>query len=250
MVNSIRSGALYDAISAANEERIFEHWHASSISECPRSHYLKRLGQKPINVPNAAKLLRFQAGHIMEEFIRPFIQKVYGETESNVRATSEGLDMTGEWDNLTVKDHRLVEIKSIHDNAFIDKDGQTGLKEETGELGPRGGKGWRIKPNPYLNHQLQQHCYVLLLKEREIEVTNIDYIYISLSGRLAAYSTKTDPQLIEAVKRRLAVLNEAWRTKTPPPCICKDYDNPLYSEVLQYCNYKNESTGECCELKV
>jgi len=249
MVNSIRSGALYDAISAANEERTYLHWHASSIAECPRSHYLKRLGQKPINVPNAAKLLRFQAGHLMEEFIRPFIQSVYGETESNVRATSEKLDLTGEWDNLTIKDHRLVEIKSIHDLAFIDKDGQTGLKEETGELGPRGGKGYRVKPTPYLHHELQQHSYVLLLEEKGIEVGNIDYVYVSLSGRLVVYSTKVQQDIIEAVKRRLAVLNEAWRTKTPPPCVCKDYDNPLYASVLQYCNYKDETNGTCCEVK-
>lgn len=248
MVNSIRSGALYDAISAANEERVFEHWHASSISECPRSHYLKRLGQKRLQVPTGAKIMRWQSGHSVEEVIRPYIEQVYGKTESNVRLTSKELDLTGEYDNLTIKDKRLIEIKSVHDLAFIDKDGVTGLKEETGELGPRGGKGWRVKPTPYLHHELQQHAYVLLLAEQGIEVANIDYVYVSLSGRIVVYSTKTDPELTAAVKRRLAVLNEAWRTKTPPPCICKDYDNPLYASTLQWCDYRDDTKGVCCEI--
>lgn len=248
MPNNLRSGAIYDAISADNKERVFAHWHASSIAECPRAHYMKRLGMKRLQVPTGAKILRWQAGHNIEEAIRPYIEKVYGEAESNVRLTSVDLDLTGEYDNLTVKDHRLIEIKSVHDLAFVDKDGQTGLKEDTGQKGPRGGTLWRVKQTPYLHHELQQHAYAILLDEEGITVANIDYVYVSLSGRLVVYSTKTDPELIEAVKRRLAVLDEAWRTKTPPPCICKDYENPLYDSVLKWCDFKNESEGTCCEL--
>jgi len=248
MPNKLRSGALYDAIVDANEERVFHNWHASSIAECPRAHYLKRLGQKRLQVPTGAKVLRWQAGHNIEEAIRPFVEKVYGKTESNVRLTSEELDLTGEYDNLTIKDNRLIEIKSVHDLAFIDKEGETGLKEDTGRKGPRGGTEWRVKPTPYLHHELQQHAYVLLLAEVGKEVTNIDYVYVSLSGRLVVYSTKTDPELLKAVKRRLAVLDEAWETKTPPPCICKDYDNPLYDSVLKWCDYSDPTKGTCCEV--
>lgn len=249
MPNSLRSGALYDAISEANEERVYKHWHASSVAECPRSHYLKRLGQKHLQVPTGAKVLRWWAGHAIEEVIRPFIDKIYGETQSNIRLTSEKLDLTGEYDNLTVKDKRLIEVKSVHDLAFIEKDGITGLKEDTGEKGPRGGKVWRIKSTPYLHHELQQHAYVLLLKEEGIEVTNIDYVYVSLSGRIVVYSTKVSPELLEAVQRRLNVLKTAWKAQTPPPCICKDYDNPLYDSVLQWCDYKDETNGTCCEAQ-
>ena len=249
MPNKLRSAALYDAISAANEERIFANWHASSLAECPRSHYLKRLGQKRLQVPTGAKIMRWQSGHSVEEVIRPYIEKVYGKTKSNVRLTSKELDLTGEYDNLTIEDNRLVEIKSVHDLAFIDKDGEVGLKEETGELGPRGGKGWRVKKTPYLHHELQQHAYVLLLREEGIDVTGIDYVYVSLSGRIVVYSTQVQPELLEAIKRRLQTLKMAWETKTPPPCICQEYDNPLYDSVLKWCDYKNESTGECCVLK-
>ncbi len=248
MPNNLRSGALYDAVAAANEQRPYDHWHASSIAECPRSHYMKRLGIRRLQEPTGAKVLRWEAGHAIEETIRPYVEKVYGKTESNVRLTSEELDLTGEYDNLTIKDNRLVEIKSVHDLAFIEKEGSTGLKEDTGDTGPRGGKVWRIKQTPYLHHELQQHSYVLLLAEKGKQVANIDYVYISLSGRVVVYSTKTDPELLAAVKRRLDVLNEAWRTKTPPPCICKNYDNPLYDSVLRWCDYKNETTGQCCEI--
>lgn len=248
MPNSLRSGALYDAIAADNEQRDFKHWHASSIAECPRAHYMKRLGIPRKQVPTGAKILRWQAGHNIEEAIRPYVEQVYGKTESNVRLTSIELDLTGEYDNLTIKDSRLIEIKSVHDLAFVDKDGVTGLKEDTGEVGPRGGKQWRVKASPYLHHELQQHCYVLLLQEEGTEVTNIDYVYISLSGRVVVYSTKVQPELLEACQRRLKQLREAWETKTPPPCICKDYDNPLYDGVLKWCDYRDDTKGTCCEL--
>lgn len=248
MPNNIRSGALYDAIVAENEQRPMNNWHASSIANCPRNQYMQRLGIERYQKPTGAKILRWEAGHSIEGTIRPFIEKVYGELESNVRMTSEKLDLTGEYDNLTVKDKRLIEIKSVHDLAFIDVDGVTGLKEDTGNKGPRGGKVYRVKPSPYLHHELQQHAYVLLLKEKGIEVTNIDYVYISLSGRVVVYSTKVQPELLEAVQRRLKQLTEAWKSQTPPLCICSDYDSPLYDGVLRWCDYKNETTGTCCEI--
>lgn len=249
MPNNLRSGALYDAIVADNEQREMKHWHASSIASCPRAQYMQRKGIKRYQEPTGAKILRWQAGHSVEEAIRPHIEKVYGKLDSNVRLTSETLDLTGEYDNLTVKDKRLIEIKSVHDLAFVDKDGVTGLKEDTGQVGPRGGKQYRVKPSPYLHHELQNHAYVLLLQEQGIEVTNIDYVYVSLSGRLVVYSTKVQPELLEAVKRRLKVLSDAWKAQDPPSCICKEYDNPLYDSVLRWCDYKQETNNTCCEIK-
>lgn len=248
MPNQLRSSALYDAIVANDKEQHLGMWRASSIASCPRAQYLHRSGVERLVKPTGAKILRWQAGHSVEEAIRPYIEKVYGKTTSNERLTSEKLDLTGEWDNLTIKDHRLVEIKSVHDLAFIEKEGVTGLKEDTGRKGPRGGIEWRVKSTPYLHHEIQQHAYVLLLAEKGIEVTNIDYVYVSLSGRLVVYSTKVQPDILDAVKRRLEVLKTAWETKTPPPCICKEYDNVLYDGVLKWCNYKDETTGNCCEI--
>ena len=249
MINKLRSSAIYDSVVQANDERVFHNWHVSSLAMCPKAHYMKRLGVKTYNQPTGAKILRWGAGHCIEDVIREHISKVYGETESNIRITSDKYDLTGEYDNLTIKDHRLVEVKSVHDLAFIEKDGMTGLKYDTGGKGPRGGVVWAIRDEPHLHYALQQHGYVLLLKERGITVANIDYIFISLSGRVVAYSTKVDAEKIKWLEDRIELLNKAWKTKTPPPCTCKEFDSELYKSVYQYCDYKDETNATCCEIK-
>lgn len=249
-MNNEKAIELYQAISNSNERRVFKAWHASSIAECPRSHYFKRLGIEPLTKPTAAKVIRWSAGHLLETAIRPSIEAVYGETKSNERYSSKKLDLTGEFDNLVISNNKLVEIKSVHDMAFIERDGKTYLKENTGTM-MRGGREvntWGIKETPYLNHELQNHAYVLLLEEQGIEVDTIDYVYISLSGRLVVYSTKVQKELLDNVKARLDTLNKAWKEKQPPICMCHLTEHPLYAGVLRYCDYKNEETGECCSL--
>ena len=59
------AAALYKSIRDANEDRVFEQWHASSIAECPRAHYFKRLGIKSLNNPGAGdrKSTRLNSSH-------------------------------------------------------------------------------------------------------------------------------------------------------------------------------------------
>lgn len=250
-LNNDTSIALYQAIKESDERRVFTLWHASSISDCPRAHYYKRLGIKPLDEPSAALVIRWGAGHLLEEMIRPHIETVYGKTKSNERLQSDTLHLTGEFDNLVLKDNRLVEVKSVHDMAFIEREGKTYLKEKTG-TSMRGGReinNWGAKETPYLHHELQNHAYVLLLAENGITVKNIDYVYISLSGRIVVYSTEVQDALLDNVKARLDTLNAAWKTQTPPVCICSPEHN-LYESVMKYCDYKNQETGECCSLEL
>lgn len=228
---------LYQSIAEENKERVFQHWHCSSISECPRTHYFHRLGVPELEKPSGAKVIRWQAGHHLETTIRQHVEKLYPFVVSNVRLTSDKLDLTGEFDNLSIflDGSRLVEIKSVHDYAVTSK----------GEL----------KDNkPYLNHEYQNHCYVLLLAEHGIEVTHIDYVYITLSGRLAVYTTEVQPDIIKAVKKRLKILNDAWESQTPPPCICSNQDHPLYNNTMRWCGYKQTNElgdiEECCSLEL
>jgi len=240
---------LYQAITDSNERRVFEAWHASSIAECPRAQYFKRLGVEPLTSVTAAKVLRWKAGHLMEEAIRPIIAQVYGETSSNKRYISKKYDMTGEFDNLVLAGNRLVEIKTVHDMAFIEKDGQVGLKENMGKKTFSTGREvntWGLKETPYLNHEIQNHGYVILLGEEGIKVEGIDYVYISLGGRIAVYTTKVQEELLQNVKNRLQVLNEAWKTQTPPPCICLDKTHPLYENTMKWCEYLDEANNICC----
>lgn len=240
MLNNSQAIELYKTIVDSNEERVYKLWHASAIAMCPKAHYMKRLGVPEKTVISGAKIIRWQAGHSLETAIRPYLAKAYGAIESNQRLTSESLQLTGEFDNLVLKDNKLIEIKSVHDYAFIERDGNLSLKEQIGNW-PNGNKKWATKDSPYLGHELQNHAYVLLLAET---VQEIDYVYISLSGRLVVYTTQVQDKLLNEVKQRLESLNEAWGAQQAPECICKE-DHELYDSVMRWCPYKTE-TG-CCE---
>lgn len=258
MINKEKSTALYQSILDGNKQREFKYWHASSIAMCPRAHYYQRLGVPILRHPTAAKVIRWSAGHHLETSIREHVEKVWGKTSSNDRMTSEEMQLTGEFDNLVIEGDRLVEIKSVHDMAFLERDGQLTLKENDGPLLDRFGSPrltrdgkqmvkWKPKTTPYLGHQLQNHAYVLLLKENGVEVKGIDYVYIALGGRMVVYSTDVQQKLIDNVKARLKALNEAWEAKEPPVCICTP-KHELWDSVLQWCDYMNEGTKECCAL--
>lgn len=224
---------LYQSISEDNKPREVKAWHASSLAQCPRALYFERKGIKglPLNAPTAAKILRWGAGHILETKIRPHIAKLYKDVTSNKRIYNKKLDLSGEYDNYSKEQKTLIEIKSVHDYAIkyrkvsAERDH---LKDE----------------KPYLHHEIQNHAYAILLKEQP---KFIDYVYITLSGRLCTYHTEVQPELIRWVKSRLGRLNEAWEEQEPPECQCNE-DNPLYAGVLQWCDYKTEDG--CCDLKL
>lgn len=234
---------LYEAIRDSDVPREYKHWHASSIAECPRAHYFRRLGVPALerNKPSGAKLLRWQAGHHLEAAIRPYITQLYDSVTSNKRLTSKELDLTGEYDNLSVQ--TLIEIKSVDDYAFIERDGVTSLKETDGHW-PNGQNKWKPKSEPYLHHLLQNHAYVLLLAEQGIKVENIDFVYLALKGRIVTYRAKVEEYYLNNVKMRLKTLNEAWEQKKPPVCICNP-EHELWGAVMQWCDYRTEDG--CCD---
>lgn len=248
---------LYKKISEANEPRIMEHFHGSSIAECPRSHYFKRLGVPPVSTPGAGKMLRWQVGHLVEEAIRPYLKQLYPNLVSNVRFTNEELDLTGEVDNYNPDEKEIIEIKSVGPRAIAYKkvaDTRHHLRDQ----------------KPYLSHELQQHAYVTLMhtngQRYEVnlpankpnwqppswDVEKITYLYISLEGLIVPYTTQVKPELLENVSKRLQMLNEAWASKTVPECICKP-EHPLWGSTMQFCDYRNntEAPGiKCCDLSL
>lgn len=244
---------LYQTVSNNNEEREYEHWHSSSIYECPRAQYFKRLGMKPLDKPSGAKVLRWTAGHLLEAALRKPISEVWGETNSNHRITNDELDLTGEYDNLTLKDNdsgfrTIIEVKSVSDYAFITKGGQTALKQATDEVNKYGKPVYEAKLTPYLHHELQNHAYVLLLKKEEnITVSSIDYVYCSLSGLLCVYHTEVDQNKLKWVIERNKLLNDAWRKQEPPACTCNS-EPYLYDLTHKWCDFK--SGDNCCNLEL
>lgn len=252
MINEQTSVKLYQSFADSDKRRKMERWHASSLSQCLRSQYLSRQGVEPTgNIPSSAKLLRFKAGHLMEEVIRPHVGKLFTNVTPNMRVTSEKLDLTGEMDNLALEEGTIIEIKTVHDYAFKEKDGVTGLKEQIG-VHKNGNKAWGIKQDPYLHHQIQNHAYVLLLAEQGVVIEKIQYVYMSLSGRIVVYDTEVQDDLLDNVRGRLDKLNRAWEDRVPPECVCmKDGEyneqHPLWGGVLQFCDYQTENG--CCEIK-
>lgn len=225
---------LYDSIQNENEVRVFEKWHASSIAECPRSHYFKRMGVPGQNFVGGGKMLRWKAGHLIEEVIRPHLLSVYKDLQSNQRLESTELDLTGEYDNYSEAEETIFEVKSVHDFAFKYK-----AKADT---------RFHLKDSkPYLNHELQNHCYVKLLREKGKPVSFIVYVYITLDGRIATYKTPVNPDLEANVSKRLEVLNTAWKAQKPPECICNE-THPLWKSTMQYCEYKTKDG--CCQLSM
>jgi hypothetical protein len=244
MINNELSKKLYLSISEANEVRILKNWHCSSMAECPRSHYFKRMGVKTVNVPTAAKMLRWQAGHIIEEVIRPHLLKMYPDLKSNVRLRSKKLDLTGEYDNYSEEVRTIFEIKSVH--VFAPKNIE------------REGK-------PYLNHEYQNHTYKILLSaddtevlvdkekdlwvplEKPLQVESITYIYIALDGRIIVLDTKVQESIVANIQKRLEILKAAMEG-TIPPCLCKE-THPLWKSTTQYCDYQ-EKGKECCRVEL
>jgi hypothetical protein len=228
-MSDILAGRLYDSIATDYEPRKMEHWHASSIAECPRSHYYKRLGVPAQTKPTAAKMLRWDAGHIIEEVIRPHLLNIYPDLVSNVRLTSEDMDLTGEYDNYSESNKLLIEVKSV------------------GPRAPRYRKVTETRHHlredaPYLSHEYQNHAYVMLLREAGLPIEHITYVYITLEGLIITYDTDVQQNLLDNVQKRLGVLQKS-QDGYLPACICKP-DHPLWGSTMQFCDYKGE--GGCC----
>lgn len=228
-MTDVLAGRLYDVIAEANKVREFKHWHASSIAACPRAQYFMRLGVKPTSQPTAAKMLRWKSGHLMEEAIRPHLEKLYPGIISNQRLTSKKMDLTGEYDNYSEADKLLIEVKTV---------------------GPRAPRYKKVSEtrhhlrddSPYLAHEYQNHAYTLLLRENRKLVENITYLYITLEGLIITYETQVQENLLQNVEKRLEVLNKAQEGYLPA-CLCKP-DHPLWGSTMQFCDYRQEH--HCC----
>lgn len=238
---------LYQSITADNQPRVMSHWHASSIAQCPRAQFYARKGIAPLTTPTGAKLLRWRAGHLIEEVIRPHLKKLYPDLLSNVRMTNHALDLTGEFDNYSPSARTIFEIKSVSSHAVKYQrvlDTRKHLKDS----------------QQYLHHEFQQAAYVALMRREDTDkqsdelntikphladVEHIVYLYITLDGLLVPYATPVNDTLVSKVEKRLELLRKNWTNQTLPECVCAEEDHPLYKGVLQYCDYKSPGVA-CC----
>lgn len=225
---------LYEGIAKNNQWRQYDKWHASAIAQCPRAQFLNRKGVKPLQTPGAGKILRWGIGHIVETAIRPYLQDLYPNLQSNQRLEHAGLNLTGEYDNYDPDSKTIIEIKSVHPNAVRYKR----LGEDRHHV-----KG----DQPYLSHEWQEHAYVLLMDRHNIPVENITYVYVSLSGLLVIYNTPVDNKLVSRVAKKVDYMNKCWEENKLPICTCSETDE-LWGSCLQYCDYRTEDG--CCDEKL
>lgn len=239
---------IYESVSRNNVPRVMEHWHASSLAQCPRAQFYARKKVEVTDPVTAGKLLRFATGHMVEAVVRPHIKGFMPNVLSNVRFRNMRLDLTGELDNYDPDSKTIWEVKSIHPNAVKYRkvaDDRHHVRDE----------------HQYLHHEWQNHAYVLLMAQDDTEVTyddgatwqswepirveRIGYLYVSLSGLLVPYLTDVSQDILVDVEDRITRLNDFYQMDKLPPCFCGDHDHKFYKPVMQYCDYKTESG--CCE---
>ena len=249
---------VYQAIARLRKPREIKMWHSSSIAKCPRSLYFERLKVPALNVPTAAKEIRFESGHSVETALRKPLKELYPDLKSNVRLRNKKLDLTGEYDNIVPSQKRLIEIKSVDIGAVIQRNNVLSLKKEVG-LDDRGRKLYEPMLEPYKHHIWQQESYCLLMetpgteyfdvKKKEwlplepMTIEQIDYIYVTLRGQLVAYKTPRSPGITKRVSDKVNYLNDALNGSKMPICMCSE-NQEFWKEQNQYCDYQSE--GECC----
>lgn len=229
------ASALYACIRDDEEQRVFEKWHYSSLAECPRAQYFKRLGVKRTQTVGAGKMLRWKAGHIIEEVVRPYLEKLYPDLTSNIRMSDEDDDATGEYDNYSEDRATIIEIKSVNGRAFRYRkvsEHRSNLRDD----------------QPYPNHLLQNHGYVRQLRKRGKPVQFIHFVYISLDGLICTYIVPVSQTYLSDIDKRLKTLNTAWANQEPPECLCGDTGHKYYKSTMQYCDFKQGSV--CCDLSL
>ena len=223
---------LYQLIRDDHPDRPMERWHASAIAQCPRSIFYARSNIARTSPMTTGIEIRYQVGHEVEKFLRPYLEQMMPDLESNVRLSSDKLDLTGEYDNFDPKTNTLWEVKSVHPQAVRYRK----VSEDSYNL---------RDDQAYLSHQWQNHAYVLLLAEQNITVKEIGYIYVSLSGLVVTYKYPVNQQILKDVTDRIERLNTYWSRQQLPPCFCADTEHQFYKSTMQYCDYKT-ATG-CCE---
>jgi hypothetical protein len=78
-------------------------------------------------------------------------------------------------------------------------------------------------------------------------VEQITYVYITLGGLIACYSTPVKPEILQRVKIRLESLKDCWANNKLPICACHEEDE-MWKVQNQYCPYRNQS--DCCSASL
>lgn len=202
-----------------------EYWSASSAGYCMRLNIMKRLGvpKVPELEDNATQTRIFEAGHIFHEFLQRITKDAGLSIASEVELQDEKLMIRGHFDDLILKDGKLLlyDYKTAHSASFKFKKRQT----EVGHY-----------------HKMQLGTYMYMLrkydkakhKDKPSELWNIKGLNELSEARLLSIS-KDDlrmdekqllwvPTLEKEIFEYWSTLNGYWKAKKIPKCTCLNHD--------------------------
>lgn len=201
-------GLVDNVLSVPREKKEITSWHASGLGSCPTGRYLERLGVEPDEGFDERTLRVFSAGSKFEEWILGLAKQGIGkakiELTEQVRVEDKELGLSGYADavvELPGGNKVVYEIKSKHSNSFhwMKKRGEGAMRQ----------------------HQMQVWAYLKVLRIHEgriLYISKDDLSFLEFPVKL------TNMELAKEVLDELAMLNEAWSKKLPPPVLFDEKD--------------------------
>lgn len=218
-------GLVEKTLSVPREKKEITSWHASGLGSCPTGRYLERSGVEPDEDYDARTLRVFSAGTKFEEWILGLAKESLpgsGITlEEQVRIKDEALGVSGYADcvvGLPGGNKLVYEIKSKHSRSF-----------------------WymgKMKEGAMKQHKMQVWVYLKVLGIPEGRI-----LYISKDDlSTLEFPVKLDDADVEKlVMDELAMLNEAWSKKLPPPVLFDSKDwRATYCRFHKSCTTQKE----------
>lgn len=209
-------------LKARSEEKrnYGEYWSASSAGYCMRLNIMRRLGvpRVPELEDNATQTRIFEAGHIFHEFLQRITKDAGLSIASEVELQDENLMIRGHFDDLILKDGKLLlyDYKTAHSASFK-------FKKQQKEIGH------------YHKHQLATYMYMIRkLQKEDVKPEWLDKYPDVAEARILSIS-KDDlrldekqllwgPHLEKEIYEYWATLNGYWENRTIPKCTCLEHD--------------------------
>jgi hypothetical protein len=209
--------------SLKREEHKKESWWPTDLGKCLSGAYYRRLGAKPDKEFTDRQLRIFKCGNLFEDFIAEQVKKSGNgyKIETQARIKLPEYDLTGYADlRISGENTDLVyEIKSVHSRKFWYMEKREG-------------------PDEHYMLQLWIALYALKVKEGRL-------IYVSKDDlTIAEYPVYlNDERLKSMALGELAILNEAWSKKEPPPPEPAIKDGKINWKA-RWCDYHSQCLGD------
>lgn len=259
----------------AQPEKEYTSWRASSIGNCLRQHFYRRLGVKPTIQKTDGTLRKFKAGDLFHDFIQGItiqeVEKQGGVAVKEVELYDKELDLGGRYDLMIELENRRVlkDIKSQNSRMFHKLRYQVtkklGKKFEESSTEERQRAMQEVVWEKYPHWVMQIAAYMVLLKRAGTPVDEGVIVRVSKDDlSLAEIHYPLTEELENRVLEELTILNKHWKAKTLPPCTCGksdwgtmycEYGDPkseAYVEVTPDSGktYKRKQVTKCCAEKL